>query len=114
MGRLRKELIDRTDSFADRVLDVVNAICSVLDELRPRDPVVPHAQLIKFVTDRPGHDRRYAMNTAKIEAELGWQPQETFSTGIRKTVEWYLNHEAWVQSVTSGSYRQWMAKQYSM
>ena len=95
-------------------LDVVNTICSVLDELRPRDPVVPHAQLIKFVTDRPGHDRRYAMNTAKIEAELGWQPQETFSTGIRKTVEWYLNHEAWVQSVTSGSYRQWMAKQYSM
>jgi dTDP-glucose 4,6-dehydratase len=95
-------------------LDVVNTICSVLDELRPDDPVVPHAQLIKFVADRPGHDRRYAMNTAKIEAELGWQPQETFSTGIRKTVEWYLNHEAWVQSVTSGSYRQWMAKQYSM
>ena len=95
-------------------LDVVNTICSVLDELRPGDPVVPHAQLIKFVTDRPGHDRRYAMNTGKIEAELGWKPRETFSTGIRKTVEWYLNHEAWVQSVTSGGYRQWMAKQYSM
>ena len=95
-------------------LDVVNAICSVLDELRPSDPVVPHAQLIKFVTDRPGHDRRYAMNTAKIEAELGWKPRETFSTGIRKTVEWYLDNEAWVQSVISGSYRQWMAKQYSM
>jgi dTDP-glucose 4,6-dehydratase len=95
-------------------LDVVNTICSVLDELRPSDPVIPHAQLIKFVTDRPGHDRRYAMNTAKIEAELGWKPRETFSTGIRKTVEWYLNNQAWVQSVTSGSYRQWMAKQYSM
>jgi dTDP-glucose 4,6-dehydratase len=95
-------------------LDVVNTICSVLDELRPGDPVVPHGRLIKFVTDRPGHDRRYAMNTTKIEAELGWKPRETFTTGIRKTVEWYLNNEAWVQSVTSGSYRQWMAKQYSM
>jgi len=95
-------------------LDVVNTICSVLDELSPGDPVVPHSQLIKFVSDRPGHDRRYAMNTAKIEAELGWKPRETFSTGIRKTVEWYLNNPAWVQSVTSGSYRQWMAKQYSM
>jgi len=95
-------------------LDVVNTICSVLDELRPHDAVVPHVQLIKFVTDRPGHDRRYAMNTAKIEAELGWKPRETFSTGIRKTVEWYLDNEAWVQSVVSGSYQQWMAKQYSM
>ncbi|HEX6804689.1 MAG TPA: dTDP-glucose 4,6-dehydratase [Terriglobales bacterium] len=95
-------------------LDVVNTICSVLDELRPGDPVVPHAKLIKFVTDRPGHDRRYAMNTAKIEAELGWKPRETFATGIRKTVEWYLENELWIQGVTSGSYRQWMAKQYSM
>lgn len=95
-------------------LDVVNMICSVLDELRPSDPVVPHARLIKFVTDRPGHDRRYAMNTAKIEAELGWKPRETFSTGIRKTVEWYLDNEGWVQSVISGNYQQWMAKQYSM
>ena len=95
-------------------LHVVNTICSALDELRPNDPVVPHTQLIKFVTDRPGHDRRYAMNTAKIEAELGWKPHETFVTGIRKTVEWYLDNQAWVQSVISGSYRQWMAKQYSM
>ena len=94
-------------------LDVVNTICSVLDELRPHD-AVPHARLIKFVTDRPGHDRRYAMNTAKIEAELGWKPRETFSTGIRKTVEWYLDNEGWVQSVISGNYQQWMAKQYSM
>lgn len=95
-------------------LDVVNTICSVLDELRPNDPVMPHRNLIKFVTDRPGHDRRYAMNANKIEQELGWRPRETFSSGIRKTVQWYLDNDAWVQSVTSGSYRQWMAKQYSM
>jgi dTDP-glucose 4,6-dehydratase len=95
-------------------LDVVNTICSVLDELRPGDPVVPHANLIKFVTDRPGHDRRYAMDTGKIESELGWQPRETFGTGIRKTVQWYLENEAWIRSVTSGEYRHWMAKQYSL
>jgi dTDP-glucose 4,6-dehydratase len=95
-------------------LDVVETICSTLDELRPHDSVVPHKSLIKFVTDRPGHDRRYAMNTAKIEAELGWKPRETFASGIRKTVQWYLDNQAWTQSVTSGSYRQWMATQYSM
>ena len=95
-------------------LDLVHTICAVLDELRPNDPVVPHHNLIKFVTDRPGHDRRYAMDTHKIEQELGWKPRETFATGIRKTVQWYLDNEAWVESVTSGSYRQWMAKQYSM
>jgi len=95
-------------------LDVVNTICAVLDELRPNDPVTPHSKLIKFVTDRPGHDRRYAMNTAKIEAELGWKPQETFASGIRKTVEWYLANEGWIRDVTTGNYRQWMATQYSM
>lgn len=95
-------------------LDLVHTICAVLDELRPKDPVVPHSDLIKFVTDRPGHDRRYAMNTHKIEREIGWKPRETFATGIRRTVQWYLDNEAWVESVTSGSYRQWMAKQYSM
>jgi dTDP-glucose 4,6-dehydratase len=95
-------------------LDVVNTICGILDELRPSDPVVPHRKLITFVKDRPGHDRRYAMNASKIEAELGWRPKETFETGMRKTIEWYLQNEAWVQAVTSGSYRQWMAKQYSM
>lgn len=95
-------------------LDVVNTICAVLDELRPNDPVVPHRDLIKFVVDRPGHDRRYAMDASKIEAELGWQPRETFETGIRKTVQWYLVNQAWVQSVTSGSYRHWMEKQYSL
>jgi dTDP-glucose 4,6-dehydratase len=95
-------------------LDVVDTICSVLDELRPNDAVVPHRNLIKFVTDRPGHDRRYAINAHKIESELGWKPRETFHTGIRKTVQWYLDNEAWVQSVMSGTYRQWMAKQYSL
>ena len=95
-------------------LEVVETICSALDELRPNDSVVPHKNLIKFVADRPGHDRRYAMNASKIESELGWKPGETFATGIRKTVQWYLDNETWIQSVTSGSYRQWMATQYSM
>ena len=95
-------------------LEVVNTICAALDEFRPHDPVVPHRGLIKFVTDRPGHDRRYAMDTRKIESELGWRPHETFETGIHKTVQWYLDNEAWVQGVTSGNYRQWMAKQYSL
>jgi len=95
-------------------LDVVETICSTLDELRPDDAVVPHKSLIKFVSDRPGHDRRYAMNTAKIESELGWKPRETFASGIRKTVQWYLANQGWIQSVTSGGYRQWMATQYSM
>jgi len=97
-----------------RNLDVVHAICSVLDELRPRDPVVPHSKLVTFVTDRPGHDQRYAMNTGKIESELGWRPRETFKSGIRKTIQWYLENETWIQGVTSGGYRQWMATQYSL
>jgi dTDP-glucose 4,6-dehydratase len=95
-------------------LDIVNTICALLDEFRPDDPGVPHKKLIKFVPDRPGHDRRYAMDTKKIEAELGWHPVETFQSGIRKTIQWYLENQAWVESVTSGSYRQWMAKQYSL
>jgi dTDP-glucose 4,6-dehydratase len=95
-------------------LDLVNTICAALDQFRPNDPVVPHRELIKFVADRPGHDRRYAMDTGKIESELGWRPSETFETGIHKTVQWYLDNEAWVQRVTSGNYRQWMAKQYSL
>lgn len=97
-----------------RNLDIVNGICALLDEFRPSDPIVPHKNLIKFVPDRPGHDRRYAMDTSKVESELGWRPVETFESGIRKTVRWYLDNQAWVESVTSGSYRQWMAKQYSM
>ena len=94
-------------------LDIVQTICSILDELRPTDPVIPHRNLITFVKDRPGHDRRYAIDARKIERELGWKPQETFETGIRKTIQWYLANEAWVRDVTSGSYRQWIATQYS-
>jgi dTDP-glucose 4,6-dehydratase len=94
-------------------LEIVGIICDLLDELRPGDPVVPHSQLITFVKDRPGHDRRYAMDAGKIEQELRWHPRETFESGIRKTVAWYLEHEDWVRDVTSGSYRQWMAKHYA-
>ncbi len=94
-------------------LEIVQTICSILDELRPDDPVVPHRNLITFVKDRPGHDRRYAIDARKIERELGWKPRETFDTGIRKTIQWYLANEGWVRDVTSGSYRQWIATQYS-
>lgn len=95
-------------------VDVVETICSLMDELSPNDPVVPHRQLITFVQDRPGHDRRYAIDTTKIEQELGWKPRETFETGLRKTVRWYLDHMEWVTEVTSGAYRQWIATQYSV
>ena len=97
-----------------RNMEIVETICSILDELRPKDPVVPHSRLIKLVADRPGHDRRYAIDASKIEQELGWGPQESFASGIRKTIEWYLANPAWVQDVTSGSYRQWIATQYSL
>jgi dTDP-glucose 4,6-dehydratase len=95
-------------------LDIVHTICSILDQLCPNDPIIPHRNLISFVQDRPGHDRRYAIDASKIERELGWRPRETFETGIRKTIEWYLGHDAWTREVTSGSYRQWMATQYSL
>jgi dTDP-glucose 4,6-dehydratase len=95
-------------------LEIVHAICSLLDELRPADPVVPHSKLITYVQDRPGHDRRYAMDTRKIERELNWQPKETFESGIGKTVAWYLANEAWIREVTSGHYREWIATQYSV
>ncbi|MBZ5657836.1 MAG: dTDP-glucose 4,6-dehydratase [Acidobacteriia bacterium] len=95
-------------------MEIVNTICDLLDELRPGDPVVPHRKLVSFVKDRLGHDRRYAMDATKIERELSWRPKETFETGIRKTVNWYLQHEDWVRDVTSGGYRQWIAKNYSV
>ncbi len=95
-------------------LEIVNTICDLLDEMRPEDPVVPHRKLLTFVKDRPGHDRRYAMDASKIERELNWRPKETFETGIRKTVSWYLQNESWVHEVTSGSYRQWIQKHYSV
>jgi dTDP-glucose 4,6-dehydratase len=96
-----------------RNLEIIGAICELLDELRPNDPALPHNKLVSFVKDRPGHDRRYAMDTGKIERELNWHPLETFESGIRKTVRWYLEHEDWVRDVASGSYRQWMAKHYA-
>jgi dTDP-glucose 4,6-dehydratase len=92
-------------------LDVVRQICAILDDLRPAEK--PHESLITFVKDRPGHDRRYAMDIAKIERELGWQPRETFASGLRKTVEWYLDNLEWVEHVTSGSYREWINLQYN-
>jgi dTDP-glucose 4,6-dehydratase len=95
-------------------LEIVHAICAILDELRPAYPVVPHKKLITYVQDRPGHDRRYAMDTRKIERDLGWQPRETFESGIRKTVEWYLANDGWIREVTSGHYREWIATQYSL
>ena len=93
-------------------LQVVNTLCSVLDELKPRVDGKRYAKQITFVRDRPGHDRRYAIDARKIERELSWKPQETFETGIRKTVRWYLDNQAWVEGVTSGAYRQWVGKQY--
>jgi dTDP-glucose 4,6-dehydratase len=90
---------------------IVQAICALLDELRP-DTAGLHERLITYVTDRPGHDRRYAIDAHKIERELGWRPAETFETGIRKTVQWYLTHADWVAHVQSGAYREWVERQY--
>jgi dTDP-glucose 4,6-dehydratase len=92
-------------------LDVVHTICAILDELRPKSSG-SYADQITFVKDRPGHDRRYAIDATKIERELGWKPQETFETGIRKTIEWYLNNQDWVQGVQTGEYRRWLEQQY--
>jgi dTDP-glucose 4,6-dehydratase len=93
-------------------IDVVKTICAHLDQLRPRADGKPYAEQITFVKDRPGHDRRYAIDARKIERDLGWKPQETFESGIQKTVQWYLDHPEWVQGVTSGEYRKWIGKQY--
>ncbi len=93
-------------------LDVVHTLCSILDELSPRADGKPYKEQITYVTDRPGHDRRYAIDATKIERELGWKPAETFETGIKKTVQWYLDNQAWVANVTSGAYREWLGKQY--
>jgi len=92
-------------------LEVVQSICAILDELHPQG--APHNKLITYVTDRPGHDMRYAIDANKIARELGWKPQENFESGLRKTVEWYLANDAWVKGVTSGEYQQWMKQNYS-
>jgi len=92
-------------------IEIVQTICALLDELRP-SAAGPYARLVSYVKDRPGHDRRYAIDARKIERELGWRPAETFASGIRRTVQWYLEHAAWVAEVQSGSYRDWVAANY--
>lgn len=94
-------------------IDVVKTICAILDDLKPRVDDKSYADQITFVKDRPGHDRRYAIDASKVERELGWRPAETFDTGIRKTVQWYLNNPEWIEGVVSGSYRDWVQKQYN-
>ena len=93
-------------------LEVVRTICTILDALAPRADREPYEKLIAFVTDRPGHDRRYAIDASKIEREIGWRPAETFDTGIRKTVQWYLDNARWVENVTSGAYHNWIDSNY--
>lgn len=94
-------------------LDIVHIVCDLLDGLRPRPDGKSYREQIAFVADRPGHDRRYAIDARKIERELGWKPAETFETGIRKTVQWYLDNQEWVSNVQSGAYRQWLEKNYA-
>jgi dTDP-glucose 4,6-dehydratase len=93
-------------------LEIVHTVCALLDELRPRADGKPYSEQITFVTDRPGHDRRYAIDASKIGRELGWKPAETFESGIRKTVQWYLANPEWVANVQSGGYRDWVSRQY--
>ena len=94
-------------------IEIVHTVCALLDELRPKADGTRYASQITYVTDRPGHDRRYAIDARKLEAELGWKPAETFETGIRKTVQWYLDHPEWVANVQSGAYREWVSKNYA-
>jgi dTDP-glucose 4,6-dehydratase len=94
-------------------LEVVHTLCDILDELAPRADGASYRRQITHVADRPGHDRRYAIDARKIERELGWKPAETFETGIRKTVQWYLSNEEWVRNVQSGDYMKWMERNYS-
>ena len=93
-------------------IEIVQTVCALLDELRPRTDGKPYKEQIAYVTDRPGHDKRYAIDASKIKNELGWAPAETFETGIRKTVQWYLDHSEWVSQVQSGAYRAWVDQQY--
>jgi dTDP-glucose 4,6-dehydratase len=93
-------------------IEIVNTVCALLDEMRPRSDGQSYATQITYVKDRPGHDRRYAIDARKLEKELGWKPAETFETGIRKTVAWYLDNAEWVANVQSGAYRDWVSKQY--
>ena len=94
-------------------IDVVKTICAILDELKPRTDGKSYIDQITYVKDRPGHDCRYAIDASKVERELGWRPAETFDTGIRKTVQWYLDNPVWIEGIVSGSYRDWLSKQYN-
>lgn len=94
-------------------IDIIHTVCSLLNELHLRPDRKSYREQITFVSDRPGHDRRYAIDASKIECELGWKPKETFEIGIRKTVQWYLVNQAWVNNVLSGNYRQWVEKNYT-
>ena len=94
-------------------IDVVKTVCALLDEFLPESPNVPHSKLITYAQDRPGHDRRYAIDATKLETQLGWTPQESFETGLQKTVEWYLSNQDWVHGVTSGDYRNWINQNYA-
>ena len=94
-------------------IEIVNTVCALLDELRPRRDGISYKAQISYVLDRPGHDRRYAIDASKIERELGWRPAETFESGIRKTVQWYLDNQAWVEHVQSGAYRDWVKTNYA-
>ena len=94
-------------------LNVVRLVCDLLDELVPQSPYRPHSQLVRFVQDRQGHDRRYAIDARKIESQLGWRAEESFASGLRKTVQWYLDHRDWVEQVTSGAYQQWVKTNYA-
>jgi dTDP-glucose 4,6-dehydratase len=94
-------------------IEIVKTVCALLDEMRPKADGQPYSTQISYVKDRPGHDRRYAIDASKIQRELGWQPAETFETGIRKTIAWYLANPEWVAHVQSGAYRQWVDKQYA-
>jgi len=93
-------------------IEVVKKLCAILDELSPRADGLSYDAQITYVADRPGHDRRYAINARKLEKELGWRPAETFESGIRKTVQWYLANQSWVSNITSGAYRQWLDQNY--
>jgi dTDP-glucose 4,6-dehydratase len=94
-------------------LEVVETLCNILDELKPKSDSKSYREQIAFIQDRPGHDRRYAIDPSKLERELGWKPLETFETGLRKTVLWYLEHETWMNHILSGEYQDWVQKQYS-
>ncbi len=95
-------------------LELVKTICRLLDEMNPESLYIPHESLIKFVKDRPGHDRRYAIDCSKIERELGWRPKESLETGLKKTIIWYLNNEKWVNNILSGEYRKWIKIHYGL